>query len=233
MGRFREAAILTLMMAIASTVSQPLQPSTESKSVDAGVIRQTMGSKRQKNQSLTRAELASILVQTFNVEDRRSQHIRFPRQSSSVKDVPPFHWAYPEIQSVVQTGVMTTFPGDNFRPDQTVTRAEGFAAIAQAYGEPPLSPHTAEAILKNFPDGEEIPEWAKPSMAILLSKGWVNLRDDLSIDPDKPLTRGDVAHTLSVYLSQHPTRQRSRTDLEDFSIISVGFFSHLHPSKIK
>lgn len=222
MGRFREAAILTLMLAIASIVGQPLQSSPEQSSVNAGIIRQTMSNKLQKNKLLTRAELATILVETFDIEDRQALHVQFPHQARAVNDVPAHHWAYSEIQSVVQTGVMTTYPGGNFRPDQTVTRAEGFAAIAQASGAAPPSPQEADAILKQFPDAEAIPAWAKPSLASVLSKGWVNLREDLRIEPDQPLTRGDVAHTLSIYLSQHPVRQRSRTIIDNFAISSIG-----------
>lgn len=218
MGRFREAAILTLMMAIASIVGQPLQSSPEQNSVDAGIIRQTMSNKLQKNKLLTRAELAAILVETFDIEARQSMHVEFPPQAKTVNDVPTSHWAYADIQSVVQTGVMTPYSGGNFRPDQTVTRAEGFAAIAQAYGAAPPSPQETDTILQPFPDAEEIPDWAKPSLASVITKGWVNVREDLQIDPEKPLTRGDVAHTLSVYLSQHPGRQRSRTAIGHFAI---------------
>ncbi|MBD1910504.1 MULTISPECIES: S-layer homology domain-containing protein [unclassified Leptolyngbya] len=225
MGRFREAAILTLMLAIASTVGQPLQSRPEQSFVDAGTIRQSVSNKLQKNKLLTRAELAAILVEAFDVEDRQSSHVRLSHQLKSVNDVPANHWAYLEIQSVIQTGVMTTYPGGNFRPNQTVTRAEGFAAIAQAYGATPPSPQEAEIILKRFPDAREVPDWAKPSLASVISKGWVNVSEDLRLDPDKPLTRGDVAHTLSIYLSQHPTyqRQQSHTTFDNVAISSTGF----------
>jgi len=229
MGRFREAAILTLMMAIATTISQPLQFRPEQHSVDAGLIRQTLGSSLQKDRSLTRAELAFILVKSFDIEERRSMHVRYPSHSPSLKDVPPVHWAYSDIQSVVQTGVMTPFPGAEFRPDQTVTRAEGFAAIAQAYGAAPPSAPEANTILQEFPDAQEVPDWAKPSLAALLTKGWVNVREDRTIDPDAPLTRGDLAHALSIYLSQQSSPGQLRTGFEALSVVSASFLFPITP----
>lgn len=204
MGRFREAVVLTLMLATVSTIGQ-LRPliNPEQQVVEAGIMSRAPDGSFQSEASLTRAELAAILVKTFDIERRRSWHMQQNWRDQGLQDVSPFHWAYLEIQSVIQTGVMTTFPGDRFLPNQTVTRAEGFAAIAQAYGSPPPPTEVSEHILERFPDGETVPPWARPSMASVVTKGWVSLRDDQRIAPQEPLTRGDVARALSLYLSQN------------------------------
>jgi|GEM_PF-1493220 len=210
MGRFREAVVLTLMLATVSAISQ-IHPliNPEQQVVEAGIMSRAPDGNFRSEESLTRAELASILVKTFDIEQRRVWHTQQSWRSNDLKDVSPFHWAYLEIQSVIQTGVMTTYPGDRFMPDQTVTRAEGFAAIAQAYGSALPPTEISDTILERFPDGDNVPEWARPSMASIVSKGWINLRDDQRIAPQEPLTRGDVARALSLYLSQN-SRQPSR-----------------------
>lgn len=205
MGRFREATVLTLMLAAVSAIGQVhLLINPERQVVEAGIMAPAPDGNFRAEASLTRAELASILVKTFDIEQRRIQHTQQAwSRSTDLKDVSSLHWAYPEIQSVIQTGVMTPFSGDRFMPDQTVTRAEGFAAIAQAHGgaTPPIE--VSETILERFPDGQSVPEWARPSMASIVRKGWITLKEDQRIAPQDPLTRGDIARALSIYLSQN------------------------------
>jgi hypothetical protein len=205
MGRFREATVLTLMLAAVSAIGQ-IHPliNPEQQVVEAGIMSPAPDGNFRAEATLTRAELASILVKTFDIEQRRIQHTQQTwSRSTDLKDVSSLHWAYPEIQSVIQTGVMTPFPGDRFMPDQTVTRAEGFAAIAQAHGGSPPPVEVSENILERFPDGQAVPEWARPSMASIVRKGWITLKDNQRIAPHEPLTRGDIARTLSLYLSQN------------------------------
>ncbi|MEO1209213.1 MAG: S-layer homology domain-containing protein [Cyanobacteria bacterium J06638_20] len=220
MGRFREATVLTLMLATVSAIGQ-IHPLIypERQVVEAGIMSPEPDGNFRAEASLTRAELASILVKTFDIEQRRIRHTQQTwSRSTDLEDVSTLHWAYPEIQSVIQTGVMTPFPGDRFMPDQTVTRAEGFAAIAQAHGEvtPPIE--VSETILERFPDGQNVPEWARPSMASIVRKGWITLKEDQHIAPQEPLTRGDIARALSIYLSQNSHQ------LIDVNTGSIQFF---------
>ncbi|MBE9098782.1 S-layer homology domain-containing protein [Vacuolonema iberomarrocanum] len=204
MGRFREAVVLTLMLATVSAIGQvhPLI-NPERQVVEAGIMSRAPDGSFRAEASLTRAELASILVKTFDIEQRRVWHTQQTWHSTDLEDVSSFHWAYPEIQSVIQTGVMTPYAGDRFLPNRTVTRAEGFAAIAQAHGSAPPPMEISENILERFPDGQSVPEWAKPSMATVVRKGWITLKEDQRIAPQEPLTRGDIARALSLYLSQN------------------------------
>lgn len=230
MGRFREAIVLTLMLATISAISQ-VRPliNPEQQVVEAGIMSRAPDGSFRTEEPLTRAELASILVKAFDIEQRRVWHTQQTWRSHNLEDVSPFHWAYLEIQSVIQTGVMTTYPGDRFMPDQTVTRAEGFAAIAQAYGSNPPSTEASESILKRFPDGQTVPEWARPSMASIVSKGWINLRENQRIAPQEPLTRGDVARALSLYLSQNSRPSAHPVPLRLFDLEIESSITHYCP----
>lgn len=225
MGRFRDAVVLTFMLAGVSIAGQ-LEPLVNpvQKVVDAGVMTLEEDGTFREEDTVTRAELAAILVKAFDVEQRRTWHVRNNWSQVDVDDVLPSHWAYLEIQSVVQTGVMTTYEDDRFRPNQTVTRAEGFAAIAQAYGRNKLSQAEAAKILQDYPDAHDIPYWARPSLASVISKGWVNFKGDFRIAPEDPMTRGDIARALSLYLSQ-------QTDAPSIAPNSVKLF-RLRPNRV-
>lgn len=218
MRRFTEALVLTLMLAGVPAVSyvRPLINPVQ-QVVDAGLMSASDDGNFRAEATLSRAELATILVKTFKLNARS--------QGSSelvvVADVPPTHWAYHDIQTVVRTGLMTTFPGDRFLPDQPVTRAEGFAAIAQSSDPGHQSRPFMSDSLTPYPDAEEIPPWAKASVAIALSKGLVNLSPDNHINPQDLMTRGDTARALSVYLSQTQKPAGSSLRVSKFIASSV------------
>lgn len=48
-------------------------------------------------------------------------------------DVPPDHWAYPEIQRGSFYGLVVGRPDGTFGPDDTMTRAEGTAVMVRTF----------------------------------------------------------------------------------------------------
>jgi len=52
---------------------------------------------------------------------------------AQVRDVPPNHWAYQAIRELVRLRILEGFPGGEFKPNDTLTRAEFAQAIARAY----------------------------------------------------------------------------------------------------
>jgi murein tripeptide amidase MpaA len=69
--------------------------------------------------SLTRAEMASILVTIFKVE---------LKESVSFSDVPPNYWAAEAVHILASNEVISGYLDGTFRPNQPITRAE-FAAL--------------------------------------------------------------------------------------------------------
>jgi hypothetical protein len=150
---------------------------------------------------LSRAELANILVKAFRLDQRQPLY----PNSVRLQDVPQSHWAYNDIQTVLRNGIMTGYREGQFFPEQRVTRAEAFSIIAQAYGIFQFPESTVSELLNSYPDANEIPTWARKSMATALYEGFVNLQADRHISPLSPMTRGDVAHALGVYLQRQNT----------------------------
>lgn len=153
---------------------------------------------------LSRAELATILVKAFQLEQRQppavAQSNAQPLTPVPLQDVPPSHWAYTDIQTVLRQGIMSGYRQGRFFPEQRMTRAEAFSIIAQAYGVFQFPEDTIQSILSPYPDAAEIPDWARKSMATALYEGFINFQPDRRIIPLNPMTRGDVAYALSVYL---------------------------------
>jgi hypothetical protein len=206
--RFLSALTLTLMLTSLSAVAQVQQTSDPIADVTtAGWMNTYPDGNFRSDLLLSRAELASILVKAFRLDQRQSQ-----AKPIELQDVPPSHWAYRDIQTVLRSGVMSGYREGQFFPEQRMTRAEAFSIIAQAYGVFQFPEDTVSKILASYPDATEIPDWAKKSMATALYEGFVNLQPNQKIDPLAPMTRGDTAYALSVYLR----RQHAPADLPNY-----------------
>lgn len=209
--RFLSALSLTLMLTSLSAVAQ-VQLATDSIPTDpiadvtsAGWMSSYPDGNFHSDALLNRAELASILVKAFQLDRRQPQQTK----TVQLQDVPPSHWAYQDIQIVLRNGIMTGYREGLFFPEQRITRAEAFSIIAQAYGVFQFPEETVNEILTPYSDAAKIPSWARKSMATALYEGFVNLQPNQQIAPLAPMTRGDAAHALGVYLR----RQHAPADL--------------------
>jgi len=192
--------LLLQSLPIVAQESTPLDPIEQV--IAAGWMSRDREGDFQAQQILNRAELASILVKTFDLEKRVAQS----KEPIAVLDVPTSHWAYSDIQLVLQNNIMMGYRQGRFFPNQRVTRAEAFSIFAQAYGVFQFPEDTVADLLSHYPDAEQIPTWARKSIATALYEGFINL-DPLtnSIDPLAPMTRGDMAYALSKYLERQET----------------------------
>ena len=142
------------------------------------------------NLPVSRAEIASMLVNGFNLRSQEGcPHKKF-------KDVPKDHWANQAINLSVENGLMAGYPNGTFRPNEPVSRAEAMAALAK--GIPcEMDNCKAEALLKQYCDGDKVPEWAKIPVAKTIEIG--ALKDSPyanEIMAKKDASRADVASML-------------------------------------
>ena len=83
------------------------------------------------DRSLSRAEMAVVLVKTFNLKPTGAD-VNFP-------DVPSNHWGYNYVKILAQNNITAGFPDGTFGPDVKVTR-EQFAAFLARVLEPNFRP---------------------------------------------------------------------------------------------
>jgi hypothetical protein len=198
-------SLVLLMPNLTLTLARALEPSGNlpSAAIQQVVASQLMTSSPDGNfypeRMISRAELAAILVKVFNLDQRETVK---GREVKNIPDVPPSHWAFKDIQTVLRTDIMKGYRGNLFFPNQRVTRAEALAIFAQAYGVFQFGDDIVNEILDQHPDAELIPVWARKAIATVVAEGLINTDDQNNISPLRPMTRGDMAYVLSQYLQR-------------------------------
>lgn len=159
-----------------------------------------------EERALSRAELATILVKTFDLDKRKAVN----PQSEVLKDVPDHYWASSDINTVIRLGIMKGYRDGFFYPEQRISRAEALAIFAQAYGVQQYDDATVKTILARYSDSADIPDWAEKAMATTLKNGFLDIGESGTIRPMQPMTRGDMAFALGQYLNRlHASEQRT------------------------
>ncbi len=72
---------------------------------------------------VSRAELASIMVKAFRLDKREAVN----KANLTIPDVPRSYWTFNDIQTVLKTDIMKGYRGNEFFPNQKVTKAEALA----------------------------------------------------------------------------------------------------------
>lgn len=136
------------------------------------------------NQPVSRGDFA-IQVQKAYTKPNKLPPISFT-------DVPPGDQRSTAIDQAVKANFMSGYPDKTFRPTQKVSRTE--AAISMARGLALPVPSDPEAILQNYPDQDQVPEWARSLMAAAIQAGLVSGDPDTKqLNPNQSASRADIA----------------------------------------
>ncbi|WP_342549006.1 Ig-like domain-containing protein [Paenibacillus sp. FSL P2-0089] len=95
----------------------------------SGIMKGYGGGSFKPNQTITRAEMATILSRLItSAQDH----------AAGFSDIAG-HWAQAAIERMSQAGMITGYQDGTFRPDQTLTRAEAVTIVNRALGIAPLT----------------------------------------------------------------------------------------------
>ena len=121
---------------------------------------------------VTRAEFASMAIKALGQEDASvTQDIHF-------SDVKSDFWAYDIIKKAVYFDLVTDSENAQFRPYDSVTRAEAISIAVNALTTQQISEQKAQEILeKSYEDYTQIPAW------FLLAAGKAQLLDMIIVMP--------------------------------------------------
>ena len=149
------------------------------------------------NIPISRAEMATMAVKGLNLNDPSTP------ASNLFKDVPSGHWANRTIAQAVENGLMTGYPNNMFKPDQSLSRAEAFAIMAKGI-KCDMDECKADNVLSKYSDGNSVPSWAKiPVAKVLESGGMTDFPAPNQISPNRDVSRAEVASMLeNVRISQ-------------------------------
>jgi len=109
--------------------------------VNAGIMQGYPDHTFRPDQSITRAELATVMVRARGLFSLIVAPPTFPDIAG--------HWAAGYIEAAQRAMFITGYPSGDFRPDQSITRAETVTLIDRAYGRGPLS---GANVSQTFPD---------------------------------------------------------------------------------
>jgi uncharacterized lipoprotein YddW (UPF0748 family) len=143
------------------------------------------------NNSMTRAEFAAIIGKAFSRPTKR--------QYPGFVDVPTTHWAATFIQKAYETGFISGFPDNRFRPNDRVTRAQVLLSLVNGLEiGSKVKPDLIAALPQLYQDAAEIPSYAREVAAIATRAGLVaNYPNVKILSPNLAATRADVV--VSIY----------------------------------
>ncbi|MCI8527297.1 MAG: S-layer homology domain-containing protein, partial [Oscillospiraceae bacterium] len=159
---------------------------------DAGVIKGVPTEEGtilfQPGRQITRAEFFTMLARWMGLDLEQYQDVALPfNDAAQVPD-----WALGEVKAMYSLGILKGAGGDDglwVNAQATISRAEVMTLLGRTqpkgYGEAPM----------DFEDGGQVPDWALPYAASLVSQGVVEGQDN-KILPLSPATRGEVAKML-------------------------------------
>lgn len=136
-------------------------------------------------QPVTRAEFATLLQEAFNINPPQIAANKF-------KDVPSDFWATPAIDLATKSRFLKGYPGDVFRPEQEISRAQALVALASGLNLATKSSPTQT--LQSYQDAAQIPKYATEKIAAATEAGLVvNHPNPKLLNPNGAATRAEVA----------------------------------------
>lgn len=143
------------------------------------------------DQPITRAEFLTLL----------SRAIDLPPGSRSVgspfRDLSTSYWAYPNILSAYQKGIIEGYANGQFKPDEPITRAEMAAMVARGLRIKPakgsekikVNPYLAGYLYRDLP----ILYWANKEISLLAQLQVIAGYPDGTFKPEANATRAETA----------------------------------------
>ena len=162
-----------------------------------GIVRGFPDGTFRPEQSVSRAEFAVVLQSAFP---------RSPiRPYTPFRDVPANYWAVSAIRWAYETGFMSGYPGQLFRPTESIARSQTLVALISGLA---LSTNLVVPLAELFEDAAQIPGYAKSAIATAtVNSIVVNYPALRRLRPTQPTTRAEMAafvYQCLVALQQAP-----------------------------
>ena len=142
---------------------------------------------------VTRAEFASMAIKALGQEQTEvTQDINF-------SDITPEFWAYNIIKKAVYFDLIPDSKGENYRPYDSVTRAEAINIAVNALTTNQISQEKADEIVsKSYDDYTQMPAWflMAAAKAHILDLMIVMPGHEGKMEADRPANRAEVAMIL-------------------------------------
>lgn len=152
--------------------------------VNRGVIAGFPDGSFRPEEPVTRAQFAAMVRKAFSKAPVRSQ-VQFVDVSSS-------YWAASAINEAYVSGFLSGYPGNIFRPDENIPRAQVLVSLSNGLGYSVAG--QTDSVLLAYNDSASIPTYARTSIAAATEKRIVvNYPDVSTLAPNQVATRAEVA----------------------------------------
>jgi len=133
--------------------------------------------------NITRAEMCTLLMKIRGIGD-------FKVSGKPFRDIQVSHWAADYIGAAYRAAIVMGYKDGTFRPNGLITRAEGVTMIGRF--EKLTDGEVLEAPYADVPGRH----WAASKITLAKEAGWLKYLEGKNFEPQKPLTRGEVAEIL-------------------------------------
>ncbi|MFF2092103.1 S-layer homology domain-containing protein [Paenibacillus sp. NPDC058174] len=178
----------TTTAATLSDIDQSYAKAEITALVEKGILAGFTDGTFKPGDSLTRAQLAKVLVLSLNKEEDLSG-------AASFKDVASSDWFAGYVGALVKSGITQGTSANSFSPNQTVTREELAVFFIRAFGWEEQA--KAAALETSLSDLNSVSVWAKPHVSFAYKigfiKGSTNNDGSISFNPSGKADRQALA----------------------------------------
>lgn len=145
--------------------------------------------------SMTRAELAALMVRAFGLK-RGVDAAAAQSAASPFTDITAKDWYNDAVQTATAYGLMTGYNGNRFGPQDVMTREQVMVMLIRAYelaGHAAPAASSAASALEGYTDVSSLSAWAKESAAQAVKLGLIQGKSAAKLEPKAPVTRAEMA----------------------------------------
>ncbi|MED5017113.1 S-layer homology domain-containing protein [Paenibacillus chibensis] len=188
------------------------------KAVEQGLLAGDPQGTFRPSASLTRQELAVLLIKAMKIEPVSG--------ASTFKDVLSIQFSAPYIEAAQKAGLLTGDGAGNFRPNDPVTREELASVFVRAVGGVDAKGGAVTLPL----DQSQISPWAEGLVNTALRLGLIDIQDR-KLNPRSEVKREDIApFLLDIFRAQEQT---ASIDSVDGDIVTIHQVPYLIDGQLK
>ncbi|MGD1939329.1 MAG: S-layer homology domain-containing protein [Cyanophyceae cyanobacterium] len=138
----------------------------------------------QPDAPVNRAQLAAIVAKAYS--DRQPTAPATP-----FSDIAADFWGTEAVAKTVQMEFMKGYPNATFDPERPIPRLEALLTFVSGLKLKPQG--NPDEVLGQFPDGDQVPGWARPAIAAAVENRLLANPEAQTLDLQTPATRADIA----------------------------------------
>lgn len=166
------------------------------KLVEAKVVEGSLHGKFEPARSITRAEMAAMIVRALKLPLEESG-------AASFKDVPAGAWYSSSVAAAAKAGIIKGYADGTYLPNSSVTREELSAFIIRAYDHASIATRVTEQskqqLLSKFKDSDQIVSAHEEVAAAINAKVITGVAPD-TLAPKQQASRAEAAVVVSKFL---------------------------------